>query len=134
MDSMDAAGDRMVASRKESEKYKEVIRFEDIIFHYKNKLDPAPLQAHDIRVNLGSGSKMYHYCSICGIDNSKGNPIEMHHIKHIRKGKVTGFSQIMKALGRKMIPCCKQCHNRIHKGEYDGFALRDLYDPDFVTK
>ena len=56
----------------------------------------------------------------------------MHHIKHIRKGKVTGFAQVMKSLGRKRIPCCKECHIKIHKGEYNGVSLQSLYDPEMV--
>lgn len=69
---------------------------------------------------------------MCGADNSTSR-IEMHHIKHIRKGKVQGFAQIMKNLSRKRIPVCKNCHNRIHKGEYDGLNLKDFFDPDFTT-
>lgn len=82
-------------------------------------------------MNLQSGLKVYYYCAVCGTENFKERT-EMHHIKHIRKGKVVGFSQIMKNLGRKRIPVCRNCHQRIHKGKYDGLKLTDLYDPDFV--
>ena len=50
----------------------------------------------------------------------------MHHVKHIRKGKVTGFTQIMKQLNRKQIPVCYSCHLKIHAGTYDGVALNKL--------
>ena len=33
----------------------------------------------------------------------------MHHVKHIRKGEVKGFTQIMKQLNRKQIPVCRPC-------------------------
>lgn len=54
----------------------------------------------------------------------------MHHIKHIKKRVVTGFSEIMKSLNRKQIPTCRQCHRRIHRGEYNGLSLTDLHSPE----
>lgn len=89
-----------------------------------------PLPAINIRVNVRTGSKTDGLCCICGVGNSLNNPIEMHHIKHIYKGKIIGFSIIMKHLCRKRIPCCRQCHLKIHKGLYDGIALSDLHNPE----
>ncbi|MEM6320532.1 MAG: reverse transcriptase domain-containing protein [Bacteroidota bacterium] len=61
-------------------------------------------------------------CCIC---DAKGK-IEMHHVKHIRKlGKeVKGFTRFMRELNRKQIPVCKECHQKIHKGTYDGLPLK----------
>ena len=50
----------------------------------------------------------------------------MHHVKHIRKGEVKGFTQVMKQLNRKQIPVCHNCHMKIHSGKYDGIALNKL--------
>ena len=50
--------------------------------------------------------------------------VEMHHVKHIRKGEVKGFTQIMKQLNRKQIP--HSCHTNIHSGKYDGTALNKI--------
>ena len=53
----------------------------------------------------------------------------MHHVKHLRKGfdpKQKGFTQIMSSLNRKQIPVCLPCHRKIHLGEYNGLALKDL--------
>ena len=50
----------------------------------------------------------------------------MHHVKHIRKGKTEGFTQIMRQLNRKQIPVCLSCHTKIHSGKYDGIALNKL--------
>ena len=61
-------------------------------------------------------------CIICG--SSDG--IEIHHVKHIRKGKIEGFTQIMKQLNRKQIPVCHTCHTKIHSGKYDGIALNKI--------
>jgi Retron-type reverse transcriptase len=76
-------------------------------------------------------SKLGLDCCICG-----GGPCDMHHLKHLRKGGVTvvkGFDKIMAKINRKQIPVCRPCHMRIHKGEYDGMALKDLhYDPSYV--
>ena len=56
----------------------------------------------------------------------------MHHVRHIRKfdqGAPKGFTRVMAALNRKQVPVCKACHERIHRGEYDGLSLKDLaYD------
>jgi hypothetical protein len=44
-----------------------------------------------------------------------------------RKNK--GFTRLMGILNRKQIPVCKQCHQGIHSGKYDGLKLEDLaYD------
>lgn len=91
------------------------------------KTTPTPidtLSTINIRVNVRTGSKTDGLCCICGVENSFNNPIEMHHIKHIYKGKIIGFSIIMKSLR------CKQCHLKIHKGLYDGIALSNLHNPE----
>jgi hypothetical protein len=51
----------------------------------------------------------------------------MHHIKHIRVGKVIGFAQVLKQMNRTMIPICRTHHREVHAGKYDGFKLSDLY-------
>jgi len=50
----------------------------------------------------------------------------MHHIKHLKNAKTESFKDQMRALNRKQIPVCVKCHNKIHKGEYDGVALNKL--------
>lgn len=87
-----------------------------------------PFSMNEIAVNLRSGYQMASHCCICGEPNSEHSPIEMHHVNHLRKGKVSGFSQLMKNLNRKTIPTCRPCHKKIHKGSYDGYKLRDLFD------
>ena len=61
---------------------------------------------------------------ICMICKSQ-DQIEMHHIRHL-KGKPKGFSESMKAINRKQIPVCKECHDKIHYGSYDGINLRKV--------
>ena len=70
-------------------------------------------------------SKLGKPCCIGGATED----IEMHHVRHIRKmsaKKATGFQAVMQALNRKQIPVCKQCHQKIHRGDYDGMSLSDL--------
>jgi retron-type reverse transcriptase len=86
----------------------------------------------NIAVNLRSQYFTKTYCSVCGAEPTPGNEIEMHHLKHIRKGKITGFGQVMKNLNRKTIPVCEECHNKIHKGTYDGLKLKDIFDADLI--
>jgi group II intron reverse transcriptase/maturase len=82
----------------------------------------------DIKVNFRTKYKLAKYCCICGSTEK----VELHHIRHVRVGKVDGFLQIMKQLNRKQIPCCKLCHVKIHRGEYDGMKLSDLYDEELI--
>lgn len=61
-----------------------------------------------------------------------GNRIEMHHLKHVKKGKISGFAKVMRDLNRKTIPVCRFCHQKIHKGTYDGKLLKDLFDIELI--
>lgn len=88
--------------------------------------DQDPLQIRNI--NWRTPYKMDRYCVICGSDKQ----VESHHVRHVRKGNVIGFTKIMSNLNRKTIMCCKVCHQKIHKGLYDGISLSDLYDPEFA--
>lgn len=92
-----------------------------------------PFNQLDINVNVRTGSKIYKHCCVCGVKNGKNNPIQMHHIRHLKDSKITGFAKIMKSLNRKRIPCCKRCHYNIHKGNYNGMKLTDLYDINIIT-
>ena len=67
-------------------------------------------------------------CVICG------EPAEMHHIKHVRKalknkktGSFDAYLESMRLLNRKTLPVCKKHHNMIHRGEYDGESLKNLF-------
>lgn len=75
---------------------------------------------------LRSQVNFWDHCRVCG---AKEN-IEMHHVKHIRKAgeSIVGFTKIMSKLNRKQIPVCQRCHDKIHRGEYDGMSLKDLYN------
>jgi len=61
-------------------------------------------------------------CIVCGAKNSGG--IEMHHIRKLDNANPRSIKEQMMAMNRKQIPVCKNCHDKIHKGEYDGRALR----------
>ena len=80
--------------------------------------DPFAVKYYDVRSNHVWDEN----CTICG----KSENVEIHHVKHIKKGKIEGFTQIMKQLNRKQIPVCRNCHMKIHLGEYDGVALKDI--------
>lgn len=81
-----------------------------------------------MNVRLRTRSKLGLPCVVCGDPNK----VQMHHVRHIRKmdgGEPKGFTRVMAALNRKQVPVCKACHERIHRGEYDGLSLKDLsYD------
>lgn len=69
-------------------------------------------------------SRLLDNCAICDGDG----PVEMHHVRHIRKRgeSVRGFSLYLASINRKQIPVCKQCHQDIHRGKYDGESLASI--------
>lgn len=76
-------------------------------------------------VNQVSRSTIGLPCIIC---NSEDSPREMHHVKHVRKQgfRYGGFHQMMALLNRKQVPLCRNCHQKVHKGLYDGPSLEIL--------
>ena len=72
--------------------------------------------------NLVSKSPLGLSCIVC---NSEEEPVEMHHVKHVRKKgyRYKGFHQQMALLNRKQVPLCKDCHQRVHSGKYNGPSL-----------
>jgi len=80
-------------------------------------------------ITMRTRSKLGMPCCICN-STQQG---EMHHVRHIRKTggkKPVGVNAILHMLNRKQIPVCKACHQKIHRGEYDGLSLSDLaYNP-----
>jgi group II intron reverse transcriptase/maturase len=132
LEAMDAVGDRFaldLKSKKENKEEKGTITIKNLTEKI-NTTPMDPLETIKLRANVRTGSKTDGLCCVCSAENSPNNLIEIHHIKHIYKGKIIGFSLIMKSLHRKRIPCCRQCHIKIHKKLYDGIALRDLHNPE----
>lgn len=78
-------------------------------------------------IRLRTRSKLGKPCCICG--EAEGQ-IEMHHVRHIRKLSnkriATGFNRLLRAMNRKQVPVCSDCHRKIHRGEYDGLRLSQL--------
>jgi group II intron reverse transcriptase/maturase len=79
----------------------------------------------DRYANLVSRSSLGLPCAIC---YSVEVPIEMHHVKHVRKQgfRYKGFHEQMALLNRKQIPLCRNCHKKVHSGLYDGPSLESL--------
>jgi hypothetical protein len=80
-------------------------------------------------IKMRTRSKLGKPCCICNTSEQ----VEMHHVRHIRKtggNKSVGFNTILRAMNRKQIPVCTMCHQKIHRGDYDGMRLSDLaYNP-----
>lgn len=86
------------------------------------------------KVNWRTNFQTQGLCSICGSPEA----IESHHIRplHHHGGKFTGFrgfDKLVASLGRKQIPVCKNCHQNITYGRYDGMSLNELYDVRLVA-
>jgi hypothetical protein len=80
-------------------------------------------------MKLRSRSLLGMPCCIC----YSTSHVEMHHVRHIRKigqKKPSGIHALLRTLNRKQLPVCALCHQKIHRGEYDGLCLSDLaYNP-----
>lgn len=88
------------------------------------------------KVNFRTAFKETSFCAICG---KKEKSLHNHHIKPLKwrndpKTKAyRGFDKVIAALGRKQIPVCSQCHQKIHAGKYDGMELNEIYDIRLVA-
>jgi hypothetical protein len=88
------------------------------------------------KVNFRTKFKSESGCAVCAAPS-----YALHHIRPLKHkgGRFTGytreggFDKVVAALGRKQIPVCKQCHQNIHSGKYDGVSLDDLYDIRMVA-
>jgi hypothetical protein len=70
-------------------------------------------------------------CAVCGAEG----PVQMHHIRklaYLNRSSGVVWERIMIARKRKALPVCEDCHGRIHRGQYDGPALRGL--PESVVR
>ena len=74
--------------------------------------------------NLVARSSLGLPCVVCDLEG----PVEMHHVKHVRKQgfRYKGFQEQMALLNRKQVPLCKNCHQKVHAGVYDGPSLASL--------
>lgn len=80
---------------------------------------PEPFNT--VYYSMRSRTLLFKECYLC----NSNLQVEMHHVRSL-KGKGAGFLSVMRAMNRKQIPVCKQCHMKIHRGEYDGKALAKL--------
>ena len=78
--------------------------------------DPLATSKWKIR----TASSLDRDCVLCGAKDR----IEMHHIRSLKNSSPRSYQEQMRAMNRKQIPVCKNCHDKIHKGLYDGTALR----------
>lgn len=76
------------------------------------------------KLNWRTKFKYSTICSICG----KQGDLESHHIRKIGGLDNQNKMLIMQKLNRKQIIVCKECHNKIHAGTYNGIRLKDLSD------
>ena len=64
---------------------------------------------------------------VCSSCSSTVN-IEMHHIRHVKtiNSKLTSFEKMMAKINRKQVPLCRDCHIKVHKGEYNGLSVKNF--------
>jgi len=93
------------------------------------QINPATVDQLQWSIKLRSRSKLGMPCCIC----NSSEQVEMHHVRHIRKTggkKPVGINAILQMMNRKQIPVCTTCHQKIHRGDYNGIRLSDLaYNP-----
>lgn len=126
----------------ESSKYHTIINQKNIdeklgetIFQIKNNLINKTEQKTKIENILmeyrkgywRTNASMSSACINCGT----WQDIEYHHIKKLgddKKKYKYSFDYNIRALNRKAIPVCIECHQKIHQGFLDTKTLKDLYD------
>lgn len=113
-------------TRSEPDKVTSLIGYRTGKTLFEEKKQEPTNEIFSPRVNWRTTYKLNKCCVICGNEFN----VQMHHIKHIRKMglKLVGFDKVMASLNRKQIMVCVPCHGKIHRGEYHGMALKDLYD------
>ena len=79
------------------------------------------------KINWRTSKNLNAFCCICGTYEN----IEWHHVRAIRKGKVTGFTQVMNQLHRKQMPLCKKHHLEVEQGKYNDIKLTELMQVDY---
>jgi hypothetical protein len=98
----------------------------------KYKLLPLSIIGKDIfhpmkTINWRTYKNLKAYCIICGSTEN----IQWHHVTQIRKGKVSGFTQVMKQLNRKQVPVCPIHHHQVEQGLYNDIKLSDLVQVEY---
>jgi retron-type reverse transcriptase len=144
---------RIIADYKRNNKkqYVVLLNYKEIMFQLqkikdkyieekKNNLPHQLVREADMltlhKVNLRTAFKETSLCAVCG---KKEKTLHNHHIKHLKWKKnpnikgYKGFDKIVAALGRKQIPVCIDCHQKIHAGKYNGMALNEIYDVRLVA-
>lgn len=63
-------------------------------------------------------------CELCGATQH----IEVHHIRAMKdvKERPEDWAKLMAAIRRKTLVVCRDCHHKIHTGQYDGPKLTQL--------
>jgi group II intron reverse transcriptase/maturase len=73
-------------------------------------------------------AKLASACYVCDSEDD----LQMHHVKHIRKVtekiELDYWTRVMATMNRKQLVVCRECHNKIHNGEYNEIALAKLAD------
>lgn len=120
-------------------KYQVLLNYKEYMMTVKElKYNTPPPKTIDMlslqKINYRTAFKLTTACAVC---NSKDR-LQNHHIKPIKHsgGKFQGFNgfdKLVASLGRKQLPLCHGCHQKVHKGQYDGMALNELYDIRLVT-
>lgn len=79
-----------------------------------------PLALKDWKISTLSA--MDQNCANC----NSSHDIEMHHVKHIKtiNTNLNSFDKMMARINRKQVPLCRDCHLKVHSGNYCGMSLR----------
>lgn len=80
------------------------------------------------RINFRTKFKLSTICTICGSTSE----IQMHHIKPLKqkesiKTQWNRFDLLVRNLGRKQLPVCRDCHKCIHNNKFNEFNVKDIY-------
>lgn len=83
-----------------------------------NKFSPNEVLPYEsFNYSMRTLNKLDQPCVICGTTEN----VEMHHRRPIKQKMTDNTLRGIKSnLSRKQIPLCRDCHMKVHKGQYDG--------------
>lgn len=91
---------------------------------YTNTKDKGEAYTIKQRTNRGNETNSLEApCKIC----ASIQDIQIHHIKQLNntKDKAT-LIKVMRMIKSKTINLCRNCHNNVHTGKYDGLNLKEI--------
>lgn len=94
-----------------------------------NKEEKEGYNPYEVSVNMRTIMKLTDRCTVCGTTHDQC-PIEHHHTNSCKSIRSAGWRRFVQMLERKVIPICKDCHDKAGRGELNNIKFSDLNYPE----